>query len=202
MKKIKLSQYSGRYEDVSPFPVGELEILIDGLPNESGDFRFIGKMNGLKVAEFTVCPHENTVKISADNLCAGAFSCEIHQYLKGVLIKRWKVEDLLITDLAGTLSAEPEIAQMSRKILALEKQAQEEKQAREEMLNATADAFIYYKQIIFGLLKFAYKDYCENVYLNGGDFDKFLQDFGIDLSKSLQKEIDEIKGENDNVEIN
>ena len=209
MKTIQLKVNGmGRYGDVSPFPMGDLELELVGIPSYSGEFRFVALCNGVKCAESTVSATQNRVKIPRDRLTAGRFSCFVSHYSKGMEVKRFPVEDLLITELNANASADPEIAQLSRKIAALETQAQKlqqalnaETQAREEMLNASADAFTYYKQMIFGLLKFAYKDYRENVYLNGGSFEDFLQEFGIDLSKSFQKEIDEIKGENDNAEI-
>lgn len=203
MKTIQLKiNGMGRYGDVSPFPVGDMELELVGIPSYSGEFRFVALCNGVKCAESTVSATQNRVKIPRDKLTAGRFSCFVSHYSKGTEVKRFPVEDLLITELNASVSADPEVAQMSRRIAALETKAQRlqqdlnaEKQAREEMLNTTADAFTYYKQIIFGLLKFAYKDYRESVYLNGGSFENFLQEFGIDLSKSFQKEIDEIKGE-------
>lgn len=203
MKTIQLKANGmGRYGDVSPFPMGDLEIELVGIPSYSGEFRFVAQCNGAKCTESTVSAAQNRVKIPRDKLTAGRFSCFVSHYSKGTEVKRFPVEDLLITELNASVNADPEIADMSRRIAVLERQAQSlqqdlnaEKQAREEMLNASADAFIYYKQLIFGLLKFAYKDYRENVYLNGGSFEDFLQEFGIDLSKSFQKEINEIKGE-------
>ena len=42
MKTIQLKQYGmGRYGDVSPFPMGDLEIELQGLPSYEGKFREI-----------------------------------------------------------------------------------------------------------------------------------------------------------------
>lgn len=41
MKTIILKQNGmGRYGDVSPFPMGDLEIELQGIPTYSGEFRF------------------------------------------------------------------------------------------------------------------------------------------------------------------
>ena len=150
MKTIQLKMNGmGRYGDVSPFPMGDLEIELIGIPSYSGEFRFVAQCNGIKCAESTVSAAQNRVKIPRDKLTAGRFSCFVSHYSKGTEVKRFPVEDLLITELNASVNADPEIADMSRRIAVLERQAQSlqqdlnaEKQAREEMLNASADAFI------------------------------------------------------------
>lgn len=210
MKTIQLKQHGiGRYSDVSPFPLGDLEVEIVGIPAYGGDFRFVAQCNGAKCEEYTVSATQNLVKIPRDKLSAGRFSCFVSHYNKGMEVKRYPVEDLLISELNGGIIADPEIAQLRREFEALKKQGEElhkelnaERQSRAEVERAAEDAFAYMWQIIYGLLKFAYKDYRENVYLHGGNFEDFLQEFGIDLSKTLNEKIKEIKGENDDVEIN
>ena len=196
MKTIQLkANGTGRYGDASPFPVGDLDLELIGIPSYSGEFRFLGFCNGAKCAESTVSAAQNRVKIPRDKLTAGRFSCFVSHYSKGTEVKRFPVEDLLITDLNGGACADPEIAQMSRKIAVLEQQEQSllkefiaEKQARKE-------AEEYARKIALGLLKFAYEDYRENVYLHGGTFEEFLQAYGLDLSKFPEEKIKEIKGE-------
>ena len=120
MKTIQLKQHGiGRYSDVSPFPLGDLELLLEGIPPYSGEFRFIAQCNGAKCAESTVSAAQNRVTVPADKLAAGRFTCHVEQYEKGVCVKKYPAEDLLITDLDGTLKADPEIAQMRRETEAL-----------------------------------------------------------------------------------
>ena len=120
MKTIQLKNGMGRYSDVSPFPLGELELEISGIPDISADFRFVAKCNGAKCAQETVSATQNRVTIPADKLSAGRFSCHVEQYVRGELVKVFKVEDLFVTDLAGELEADPEIAQLFRRVESLE----------------------------------------------------------------------------------
>lgn len=120
MKTIQLKQHGiGRYSDVSPFPLGDLELVFEGIPNTSSSFRMAAACNGKRIAESNVSCVLNNVKIPREKLFAGRFSVEVQQYDKGVLTKVFKTEDLLVTDLEGGAEADPEIAQMIRKIDAL-----------------------------------------------------------------------------------
>lgn len=117
MKTIQLKMNGmGRYGDVSPFPMGDLEIELVGIPSYSGEFRFVAQCNGVKCAESTVSAVQNRVNIPRDKLTAGRFSCFVSHYSKGTEVKRFPVEDLLITELNASVSADPEIAQMRREI--------------------------------------------------------------------------------------
>lgn len=121
MKTIQLkSKGIGQYLDGLPFPVGDLSLEILGIPAYSGEFRFIAECNGEQVASATVTAESNIVQISADKLTAGRFSCAVYHYVGGETVKKFPVEDLIITDLSGELAADPEIAQMTRRISALE----------------------------------------------------------------------------------
>lgn len=125
MKTIQLKANGmGRYGDVSPFPMGDLEIELVGIPSYSGEFRFVAQCNGAKCTESTVSAAQNRVKIPRDKLTAGRFSCFVSHYSKGTEVKRFPVEDLLITELNASVNADPEIADMSRRIAVVERQAQ------------------------------------------------------------------------------
>lgn len=196
MKTIQLKANGmGRYGDVSPFPVGDLEIELVGIPSYSGEFRFVALCNGVKCAESTVSAVQNRVKIPRDKLTAGRFSCFVSHYSKGTEVKRFPVEDLLITELNASVSADPEIADMSRRIAALERQAEEERKARVQTDTEAKETIEYALDIALALVKFAFEDYRENVYLHGGSFEEFLQTYGIDLSKISAEKIKKIKGE-------
>ncbi len=196
MKTIQLKMNGmGRYGDVSPFPMGDLEIELIGIPSYSGEFRFVAQCNGIKCAESTVSAAQNRVKIPRDKLTAGRFSCFVSHYSKGTEVKRFPVEDLLITELNASVSADPEIAEMSRRIAELERQAEEERKARVQTDTEAKEAIEYALDIALALVKFAFEDYRENVYLHGGSFEEFLQTYGIDLSKISAEKIKKIKGE-------
>ena len=190
MKTIQLKQRGiGRYSDVSPFPLGDLEIEIVGIPNISAEFRYVAKCNDIKVAELTVSAAKSRVTISQDKLTA------VQQYNKGVMTKIFLIEELLITEVNGTLAADPEIEQMRRKIAALAESFEEEKKARKTAETEMKEAQKYAHEVAAGLLKFAYEDYRENVYLSGGTFEEFLNAYGIETKGFTEEEIKNMKGE-------
>lgn len=120
MKTLVLKEYGiGRYSDVSPFPIGDLEIQLEGIPNYNGDFRFVGFCNGVKCAESTVNAAQNVVTIPRGKLTAGKFSCRVVHYVNGKEARIFKTEDLIITDLDASFYADPDMAQMRREIDAL-----------------------------------------------------------------------------------
>ena len=196
MKTIEFKQYGmGRYDDVSPFPLGDLEIELVGIPTYSGEFRLVALCNGRKCADNTVSATQNRVIIPRDKLTAGRFSCSVSHYSKGTEVKRFPIEDLLISELNTDIYADPEIAKMERRILDLERQAEAERKARLQADSEAKEAIEYAQAIALGLVKFAFEDYRENVYLHGGTFDEFIESYGIDISKIPEEKIKEIKGE-------
>lgn len=202
MKRIQLKQYGvGRYEDVSPFPLGDLEIELLGIPSYSGEFRFVAHCNGVKCAESTVSATQNRVKIPRDKLNAGRLSCFVSHYGKGTEVKRYLVEDLIVSELETDLFAYPEIADMEQRIEKLSASLAAEKAARIRLEEKSGEDIAYTREIVLGLLKFAFEDYRENVYLHGGTFEEFLQCYGIDLSEIPEEKIKKIKGEKENAEI-
>lgn len=146
MKTIQFKRHgTGRYSDVSPFPLGDLELELNGLPNASGDLRFCAFVNGMKCADATVTSVKNRVKIPHDKLKAGVFSCRVTQFCKGEEVKRFNAEDLLIAETCGQATADPEIARMERMIAELFEQVEAlknalagETEARRETENSIA----------------------------------------------------------------
>lgn len=194
MKTIRLKENGiGRYSDVSPFPLGDLEIELQGIPNYSGEFRFVGAINGAQCILASVTTAQNRVNVPIDKLTAGKFSCRVIQYIDGKEVRIFKAEDLLITDVNGDFSAVPEIVEMQGKISDLQTALATETTARQEAEEEAKTAKEYANGILHGLLRFAYTDYKQNVYLDGTpDFDGFLQAFGITLSEEDKAKI---KGE-------
>ena len=128
MKTIKFNQNgTGRYDDVSPFILadGKLEIKIE-LPQLSGEFFFIAENNGKQFKK--VIPQDGVIAL--DGLTAGELLSEVKHYLKGVLIKNYKVEPFI--ELQAVISAlKAELAALAQTV-AQEKQAAEK---RTEVLN-------------------------------------------------------------------
>ena len=174
----------GRYSDVSPFPLGDLEIDIQGIPNYNGEFRFFGACNGVQCAFETVTAAQSRVTIPRDKLSAGRFSCRVVHYIGGKEVRIFKAEDLLITDVATDFSAVPEIVALEEKIGELSTSLDKEKTARADAEAKAKDAKEYADNILIGLVRFAYADYRQNVYLDGTpNFDGFLQAFKINFSE-------------------
>lgn len=121
MKTIQLkSRGIGQYGDGLPFPIGELELQILGIPAYDGEFRFVAECNGAKVCSQAVTTESNVVHIAQEQLSAGRFSCAVWHYIGGEAVKKYPVEDLIITDLSGGLEADPEFAQLVRRVAELE----------------------------------------------------------------------------------
>ena len=151
-------------------------------------------MNGKQCVSERVTASQNRVSIPSDKLMtAGKFSCRIIQYMDGKEVRIFKAEDLLITDVNGDFSAVPEIVEIREEIKALQTALAQESAERKEA-EAQAQAVKEYTDgILFGLVRFAYKDFKQNVYLDGtSNFDGFLQAFGIALSDDDKAKI---KGE-------
>ena len=191
MRTIQLKERGiGRYSDVSPFPLGNLEIELNGIPNCSGDFRFVGAINGAQCVLATVTAAQNRVNVPHNKLTAGKFSCRVIHYMDGKEIAIYKIEDLLITNVNGDFSAVPEIVEMQKNIVDLQNTLTAEIKTREAAETQAQTAKKYADGILHGLLRFAYKDYTQNVYLDGtSDFDGFLQAFEITLSEEDKAKI-------------
>lgn len=169
----------GRYDDVSPFIMTdrELELKIV-LPVSNGEFFFLAENNEAKFKKVLA----EDGRVSLDGLTAGELKAEVKHYLRGELIKCYKVEPLILREVDCNLSGTPEIVELRQKTgelaksLAALKTALEE---REKALNTKLAA----------LLRFAYADYKDNIFLTGGTVDEFLKEFGVELSEEERKEI-------------
>ena len=200
MKTIILkSNGLGRYDDVSPFIVtdNKLELKVE-LPNFNGEFYLVADLGG--AVQKRLLPRDGIITL--ENLTVGELNAEVKHYLKGALIKTYKVEPLLLKELDGTLSAMPEIEALNHRICAVERDFKEFKQAVEESNQQQAERE---KELVnrldkaeanmLAIVRFAFKDNTENPYLDGGTLDKFMEDYGFTLS---EKQIKLIKGDKGN----
>ena len=108
MKLITIkSNGLGRYDDVSPFVMtdGKLELKVV-LPVSNGEFFFIAENNEVKFKK--VLAEDGRVHL--DGLTAGELKAEVKHYLKGELIKCYKIEPLILKEVDCNLSGTPEIA--------------------------------------------------------------------------------------------
>ena len=78
----------------------------------------------------TVTAEKNTVTIPAGKLEAGKFAAYVMHLVGGQEVKRYPVEALLIAEVNGTLTADPEIAALTAEIAALKKEASAVKEWR------------------------------------------------------------------------
>lgn len=175
MKTINLKSNSlGRYADVSPFVIADnkLKLKVE-LPNINGEFFLVAENNG-KTFKKSLSRIEPVI---LEELTAGDLQTEVQHYLKGELIKIYKVEPLILKEVNGSLSGTPEIVDLQAQIIALSK--------------TVADLGEKLSKRLYALMRFAYKDYKDNVYLSGGSIEDFIKEFGFELS---EEEIKLIKG--------
>lgn len=192
MKTIKLKSTGiGRYDEVSPFIItdNKLSLHIE-LPALNGEFYFLAANNGLNVKKRLA----DDGKLVLDGLTAGELLAEVRHYLKGELIKTYKVEPLILKEVEGKLSAEPEIIAVCSEIEGLKEIFDEDKARaaeREESLKAAIKELEEQVKLLQGnvtsLLRFACDDYLHNVYLGGGSVEQFIEEYGLKLTEE-QKE--------------
>ncbi len=182
----------GRYDDVSPFMItdNKLQIKVE-LPNYNGEFYFVAESNG--AVQKLLLPQDGEITLTG--LVAGELYAEVKHYLKGTLIKSYKVEPLLLKEADGTLAAMPEIEALTRRICAVERDFAEYKQAAENKEKEQAERLKNAEENLLALVRFAFKDNTENPYLSGGTLDKFMKEYGFNLP---EEQIKLIKGENSN----
>ena len=114
MRTITMKEYGlCRYDDASTFALGDLELSMNNIPSKSGEFRFCGFCNGKQVVKATVTAEKNTVTIPAGKLEAGKFAAYVMHLVGGQEVKRYPIEALLIAEVNGTLTADPEIAALT-----------------------------------------------------------------------------------------
>lgn len=192
MKEIKLNAGLGRYDNVSPFVIGDLELYISNLPMVSGDFRFLAWSNGKLIGKYTLSHTDPRVIIPHDKLAAGTFSCRVDHYNGDTLVRHYRVEDLVIKEVDSDLTAVPEIADMQSRIKALEgktacldKETESLKKALGEEVSARKkleEVVAAYRADIIALIKWAYGVQNEVPYLDGFNVDKFIKSAGFTLS--------------------
>ena len=171
MKLIKLRCGVGRYDDVSPFILvdGKLELKIE-LPQLKGDYYLItdnGKQNKI------LLPVDG--KVTLENLTEGELNMSVKHYFKGELIREYKIEPLVLKNIDGNISADPEIIELKKELSELKKEFVQYKQSieqHEKLINAK----------LLALLKFAIKDYSENAFLGYGTLDEFISEFHVELT--------------------
>lgn len=191
MKTIKLkSNGMGRYEDVSPCIITDRKLTLKiALPPVNGDFYLVTENNG--EIRKRLLPKSGETEL--ENLSAGELNAEVKHYLKGSLIKVYKMEPLLLKEVDGEVSVEPEIAALDRRICAIEHDLEGFKKTTDERSEKHTRRFVRANKNIAALIRFAFKAYNASPFLGGGTVDKFAEDFGLELS---DEEINLIKGGN------
>lgn len=192
MKAITLkSNGIGRYDDVSPFIISDkaLTVRIE-LPPYNGEFYFLAENNGKKF-KLTI-PQSGEVALG--DIKAGEFNAEVKHYLKGELIKVYKVEPLLIKELDADLSAMPEIEELRRDREEIKQSFREYRKRVAERKKALNDRVEKLEKLVNALIAFAYDDYRNNVYLGGGNMQDFISTYGFEPDNEQIK----LLGEKDN----
>lgn len=193
MKTIKLkSNGVGRYDDVSPFIITDRKLTLKiALPPVNGDFYLIAENNG--ATQKRLLPKSGETEL--ENLFAGELNAEVKHYLKGSLIKVYKIEPLLLKEADDKVYILPEIAALDRRICAVERNLEGAKKTAEERAEKHNKRLVRANKNVAALIRFAFKAYNASPFLGGGTVDKFAEDFGLELT---EEEIDLIKGGNQN----
>lgn len=204
MRTITLSAGLSLYDVRSAFPIGDLELYIKKLPMISGEFRLIGFMNKVKIGEFTLARDHNIITIPRKSLAAGIFSCYVSLYVNDTEVRRYNVENLVITDLKSSLSAMPEIELINGKISALTKKTEALDKAVTELTTKLDEQANKIAAIIkesaesnaalLKLFKWAYEAENAIPYFDGCTAEEFANKLGLNL---LPEEIAVIGGNNE-----
>lgn len=193
MREIKLTHGLCTYDVRTPFPVGDLELYISGLPDSiNAEFRLVAFNNDSKIGEYTLNRNSPYISIPREKLSAGVFSCRVLHYQGDTIVHRYTVENLIITDIDDTLSATPEIVELNDKITALTAKADEleeritEQNKALETANAKAESLTEelanINAFALRLLKWAYGVECSVPFLDGGSVTDFIGKLNITLS--------------------
>ena len=179
----------GRYDDVSPFLITDRELPLKIiLPELCGEFVLVYENGG--VTEKRQIPGSGELMLEV--LAAGELRAEVKHYLKGGLIKVYKVEPLLLREVDGSLTAEPDITELRRTVQTLVKELGEERERTGALCNELtaererfAERLAAAEEKIAGLLRFAKDDYENNVYLGSGE--DFNEKYGFNLNEGEQE---------------
>lgn len=193
MREIKLTHGLCTYDVRTPFPVGDLELYVSGLPDSiNAEFRLVAFNNDSKIGEYTLNRNNPYISIPREKLSAGVFSCRVLHYQGDTIVHRYTVENLIITDIDDTLSATPEIVELNDKITALTAKADEleeritEQNKALETANAKAESLTEelanINAFALRLLKWAYGVECSVPFLDGGSVTDFIGKLNITLS--------------------
>lgn len=193
MREIKLTHGLCTYDVRTPFPVGDLELYISGLPDSiNAEFRLVAFNNDSKIGEYTLNRNNPYISIPREKLSAGVFSCRVLHYQGDTIVHRYTVENLIITDIDDTLSATPEIVELNGKITALTAKSDEleeritEQNKALETANAKAESLTEelanINAFALRLLKWAYGVECSVPFLDGGSVTDFIGKLNITLS--------------------
>ncbi len=194
MTTIKLkSNGIGRYNDVSPVIITDRKLNLKiALPPVNGDFYFVAENNG--TTQKRLLPQNG--EIALENLTAGELNAEIRHYVKGALVKVYKVEPLILKEVDGNIKAEPGFSALDRRICAVESDLVAAKQTAEDRAEELGKKLMRAKKSLCALIRFAFKAYNTSPFFAGGTAEKFAEEFGFELT---DEEINIIKGDNRNV---
>lgn len=116
---VRLKKFAlGRYEDLSSFPLGDLTIQLEGLPNyANAEVRFIGKINENEIIRISVTDKNNILTINQELLDCGEFKAAVIIYVKGIKIEEYQIEPLTVTAVEGRYFADPVIAELQKNLI-------------------------------------------------------------------------------------
>ena len=179
----------GRYDDASPFIItdNQLQLKIE-LPAVYGEFYFVGVLGEVKIKK--LIPTGSALTLC--DLTAGELCAEVKHYLKGELIKTYRIEPLLLKEVDSTLTAEPLFDELVSRVEKLEKSIESLKISEKQRTEWAKSV----EGKIKALCLFAFTDYQQNVYLDGKDLNDFIKRFGFEFTEKEIEFLKEKKNEN------
>lgn len=211
MLQIKInSNGTSKYIGGAIFPKGALSIEFLDFPKiTNGEFRFISMLKTVEgdikhLEDCSVTADSPRISINEENLCAGVFKSKLIYILNGREVRRYVIEDLTVTQVDGSYENTPRLDLLEKICTQIQNDLRKAQEAyslleknisdKEEKfnstifnltdkLNAVENQIAVMKENIAALIKFAFKDWKENIYLDGNDnYANFLKEFGFKIA--------------------
>lgn len=158
----------------------------------NGEFYFLAEINGNVIKK--LLPDDGRLELGG--LTAGELLAEVRHYMKGELIKTYKVEPLIIKEVEGKLSAEPEIIAVCREMDGIKEifdtdrvRAAEREESLKTAIKELEEQVKLLQTNVTALLRFAFDDYMNNVYLGGESVEEFIEQYGFELTGEQKEKL-------------
>lgn len=184
-----------KYLNGANFAKSDLDITFLDFPKAmNGEFRYIASLVTISgdmrnISDVTVKSDDPHILIPSEHLDAGVFKSRISYILNGREIRRFRIEDLVITQVNDEFERTPRLDNIEKSITELSEKLDKSVlriEGRNKELAAliedSAKTISLLKSNMLALIRFAFKDYSSNIYLDGSnELDKFIAEFNFTL---------------------